>query len=88
MTAGICEETLFRGYLQRQFIALTKNAPAGIVGSAVLFGAAHGYQGIWKATLIAFGGSILGTAAYLRKSTRPGMVAHFLQDLLGGLMRH
>jgi membrane protease YdiL (CAAX protease family) len=25
VTAGICEETIFRGYLQRQFIALTKN---------------------------------------------------------------
>ena len=23
VTAGICEETIFRGYLQRQFIALT-----------------------------------------------------------------
>jgi len=28
VTAGICEETIFRGYLQRQFITLTKSAPA------------------------------------------------------------
>ena len=28
LTAGICEETLFRGYLQKQFMALTKNAAA------------------------------------------------------------
>src|SRR5271157_5063375 len=27
VTAGICEETIFRGYLQRQFMALTKSAP-------------------------------------------------------------
>src|SRR5262249_44105389 len=26
ITAGICEETLFRGYLQRQFTALTRSA--------------------------------------------------------------
>src|SRR6266850_8496454 len=31
ITAGICEETVFRGYLQRQFMALTKSVPAGIL---------------------------------------------------------
>ena len=31
VTAGICEETIYRGYLQRQFMALTKSAPAGIL---------------------------------------------------------
>jgi membrane protease YdiL (CAAX protease family) len=43
VTAGICEETIFRGYLQRQFMALTKSAPAGIFLSAIAFGAAHAY---------------------------------------------
>src|SRR5882757_2977347 len=28
VTAGICEEALYRGYLQRQFMALTKSVPA------------------------------------------------------------
>src|SRR5713226_850185 len=36
VTAGICEETIFRGYLQRQFMALTKSAPAGILLAAVV----------------------------------------------------
>ncbi len=31
VSAGICEETIFRGYLQRQFMAWTKSAPAGIL---------------------------------------------------------
>jgi membrane protease YdiL (CAAX protease family) len=88
LTAGICEETLYRGYLQRQFIAFTKNVPAGIFLSVVLFGAAHGYQGLWKAGLITGGGVILGAAAYWRRSVRPGMIAHTVQDLIGGLMRH
>ena len=52
VTAGICEETVFRGYLQRQFIALTKNVPAGILLSAVAFGAAHAYQGLRMVILI------------------------------------
>jgi len=38
VTAGICEETIFRGYLQRQFMALTQSAPAGILLSAAAFG--------------------------------------------------
>jgi len=42
LTAGLCEEVLFRGYLQKQFAALTNNAVLGIVLSAMLFGVAHG----------------------------------------------
>src|SRR6202140_3942648 len=41
ISAGICEEALYRGYLQRQFIAFTGNVTAGIVLSAAAFGAAH-----------------------------------------------
>jgi membrane protease YdiL (CAAX protease family) len=52
VTAGICEETIFRGYLQRQFMALTKSAPAGILLSAAAFGAAHAYQGFRMVILI------------------------------------
>jgi membrane protease YdiL (CAAX protease family) len=88
LTAGVCEEAIFRGYLQKQFISIFRNVPAGILCSAVLFGAAHGYQGLWRAVLIGISGVILGTAAYWRKSTRPGMIAHVAQDLIGGLARH
>jgi uncharacterized protein len=87
LTAGLCEEVLFRGYLQQQFTTLTNNAAFGILLSAALFGVAHGYQGLTKAMLIGFTGAILGAAAYWRKSTRPGMFAHAAQDLLGGLMQ-
>jgi hypothetical protein len=88
VTAGICEEALFRGYLQRQFIAVTKNVPAGIVLSAVLFGAAHLYQGVAQALQIGVLGVMGGMLAYWCKSVRPGMIAHALQDILGGLVRH
>jgi membrane protease YdiL (CAAX protease family) len=30
-SAGICEEAVYRIYLQKQFIALTRNVPAGII---------------------------------------------------------
>jgi len=92
ITAGICEETIFRGYLQHQLISLTKNIPTGIFLSAVVFGAGHIYQGFRRAILIILFGLMFGILAHWRKSTRPGMIAHAWHDcfsgLLGGVLRH
>ena len=88
ISAGICEEAVFRGYLQKQFAALTKSIPAGIVLSASVFGAAHSYQGLAKALQIGVLGVLLGLLAYWRRSLRPGMISHTLQDVLGGFVRH
>ncbi len=85
VTAGICEETIFRGYLQRQFTALTKNASAGIFISAAAFGAAHAYQGVRMVILISLFGAMFGILAYWRGTVRPGMIAHAWQDSLGGI---
>ena len=74
VTAGICEEAIFRGYLQRQFMALTQNPAAGIILSALAFGAAHAYQGFRMVILIAIYGSMFGVLAYWRGTTRPGMI--------------
>lgn len=92
ISAGICEETIFRGYLQRQFIAFTRSAPVGIVLSAAAFGAAHAYQG-WRMTiLIGIYGLMFGVLAYWRGNIRPGMMVHAWQDsfsgILGSLLRH
>jgi membrane protease YdiL (CAAX protease family) len=86
VTAGICEETIFRGYLQRQFMALTKSAPAGILLSAAAFGAAHAYQGFRMAILIGLYGAMFGILAYWRGSVRPGMIAHAWNDSLHGVL--
>ncbi len=86
VTAGICEETIFRGYLQRQFMALTKSAPAGILLSAATFGAAHAYQGFRMVILIALYGAMFGILAYWRGSVRPGMIAHAWNDSLNGVL--
>jgi uncharacterized protein len=86
VTAGICEETIFRGYLQRQFMALTNSAPAGILLSAAAFGAAHAYQGFRMVILIGLYGAMFGILAYWRGSVRPGMIAHGWQDSLNGVL--
>jgi hypothetical protein len=88
-TAGICEEILFRGYLQRQFAALTKSTAAGLILQGVAFGLAHGYQGKKYMLIIAVYGCLFGLLVYWRRSLRPGITAHFVQDTLGGLVgRH
>jgi membrane protease YdiL (CAAX protease family) len=88
LTAGICEEAIYRGYLQRQFTAFTRNVPAGIILAAAAFGAAHAYQGIGRVVQIATLGAVLGILAYWRKTVRPGMIGHALQDLLALVAGH
>ncbi len=89
LSAGLCEELIFRGYFQRQFAALTRSAAGGILLQGIFFGAAHGYQGWRLMTVIAVFGTMFGLLAQWRQSTRPGMFAHALQDTLGGLLgRH
>jgi uncharacterized protein len=87
-SAGICEEAVYRGYFLRQFKALTRGAPAGILLAGILFGAAHSYLGLSQAIQIAFLGTMSGILAVWRRTVRPGMIAHALQDILGAIIRH
>jgi membrane protease YdiL (CAAX protease family) len=85
VTAGICEEVVFRGYLQRQFAALSKNVWAGIVLSGLIFGSAHGYEGARRMVLVGIYGMLFGLLAHFRRSLRPGMIAHAFHDGIMGL---
>jgi membrane protease YdiL (CAAX protease family) len=84
-TAGFCEETIFRGYLQKQFIAWSGSAVAGVLASAVVFGACHAYQGVKPAIVITVYGLMFGILAQVRKSMRPGMMAHAWHDTVSGI---
>ena len=90
--AGISEEAIYRGYLQRQFTALTQSVPAGVLISAAIFGGVHAYQGWSRAVVIAISAILFGAVAHWRGTVRPGMFAHGLQDaiapLLLKLLRH
>jgi hypothetical protein len=85
VSAGLCEETIFRGYLQKQFIAWTTSAPVGLALSAVIFGVCHIYQGARAVVVITVYGLLFGILAQRRKSLRPGMITHALHDTVGGL---
>jgi hypothetical protein len=84
ITAGICEEIIFRGYLQRQFAGITRSMLTGVLLSAVVFGAAHGYEGGPRMLLIGVYGLMFGLLAWWRKSLRPGMIAHAWHDAFSG----
>lgn len=84
-TAGFCEEIMFRGYLQQQFRAATRSTAAAIVLQAVVFGIAHAYQGGRRIILIAVYGVLFGMLAAWRKSLRPGMIGHAMQDSFSGI---
>jgi membrane protease YdiL (CAAX protease family) len=84
--AGISEEAIYRGYLQRQFTALTQSVPAGVLISAAIFGGVHAYQGFSRAVVIAISAILFGAVAHWRRTVRPGMFAHGLQDAIAPLL--
>ena len=84
-TAGFCEEIIFRGYLQRQFASMIGNIWLGMLSSAAVFGLSHAYEGHKRMILIAVYGALFGTLAILKKSLRPGMMAHAWHDSFAGV---
>jgi membrane protease YdiL (CAAX protease family) len=84
ISAGICEEFIFRGYLQRQLAAMTRSGTAGLVLQAVAFGVSHGYQGWKRVVIIAVLGVLYGLLARWRRSLVPGTIAHIWGDIYGG----
>ncbi len=85
-TAGFCEEIIFRGYLQRQFAAIGNSMLLGVLLSAAVFGASHGYEGVSRMILIGVYGLMFGLLAWWRNSLRPGMMAHAWHDAFSGVI--
>lgn len=84
-SAGFAEEVVFRGYLTQQLSAWTGSYKIALILQAIVFGLAHGFYGrVMLAIMLQ--GWLLGLLARWRKSLRPGMLAHGLQDSLGGIV--
>ncbi|MGH7729912.1 MAG: CPBP family intramembrane glutamic endopeptidase, partial [Candidatus Eiseniibacteriota bacterium] len=83
VTAGICEELLYRGYLiwyLDHWLALT---PAVLLAS-VVFGFGHAYQGPRGVAVTTMVGLFLGAIYLLTGSLAAGMVFHTLMDMHAG----
>ena len=86
ITAGFCEEVVYRGYLQAQLTALSASVAVGVLGQALLFGISHAYQGMKQVIVITVLGAIYGVLPLWRKSLRPNMIAHAWSDVFSGLL--
>lgn len=87
VTAGIVEETLWRGFLiwyLSQFMPVW----AAAILSAVGFGIAHGYQGLAKVPRITVVGSIFAGLYLLTGSLWLPIILHAAVDLLQGRLAH
>ena len=82
ITAGICEELLYRGFLVwalQHWVGLGWAAAV----SVIVFGAAHCYQGkdVVRPTV---GGVVLQGTALLTRSILPGILVHAMLDVMSG----
>lgn len=86
ISAGICEEFVFRGYFQQQFARATGRVWVGVAVSALLFGGAHGYEGVAGMLMITVYGALFSVLAIKRGSLRAGMIAHGWHDSITGIL--
>lgn len=86
LTAGVCEEILYRGFVTQYFSgSLGAAISLGTVGAwltaSLFFGLAHAYQGVTGIVRSGLGGLLLGVIAILSGGLLIPIVLHFLFDL-------
>jgi membrane protease YdiL (CAAX protease family) len=87
LTAGLCEELIFRGYLLQQLTAWTRMPIASIVIAALLFGSVHLYEGLGAILPLAALAVVYGfVVRHFKGDLRAVIVAHTLQDFLVGFI--
>ncbi|HEX6135291.1 MAG TPA: CPBP family intramembrane glutamic endopeptidase [Longimicrobiales bacterium] len=85
ISAGICEEVIYRGFLIHVLYGATGSLVIALLLSGGAFGVSHAYQqpaGALRATLL---GLILAIPLLLDGSIVPSIVAHTAVDVLSGL---
>jgi uncharacterized protein len=85
LSAGLCEEIAYRGYLLRQFQAWSGSAGIALVLQAVVYALAHLALPIEMVISVALLGLLLGGIAVWQKSLAPGMVVHAAVGVLAAL---
>ena len=87
ITAGVCEELAFRGFLQRQLHALSGNIVVAVFAQGVMFGLFHSYQGWTNVIVISVLGVLYGAMAAWRGNLRINVIAHAWSDIWGGWLQ-
>jgi membrane protease YdiL (CAAX protease family) len=87
VTVAICEELIYRGFVQRVFQDwLRGSVAAGVLGSAIYFAIAHLYQGRRGLASTFFVGLIFAAARAWTGSLLPPVAAHFVADITVGML--
>jgi membrane protease YdiL (CAAX protease family) len=83
ISAGICEEILFRGFLITYFCVVPFHAPvlAGLLLSSLFFGTGHLYQGFTGVVQTAIMGFVFGGIFLISGSLLIPMILHAAVDL-------
>jgi membrane protease YdiL (CAAX protease family) len=86
LTAALCEEVLYRGFLFEVILRASSSSVAALVGSSVFFALAHLYQGRKGAIVTLVLGAALAASRLWTGSLIPGMAAHLVVDLMAGFL--
>jgi len=84
ITAGLCEEFLYRGFAMAVLTHVGLQAWAVVLVSSVLFGLAHSYQGRGGIVMTVLIGLILGTSRLAYDSLVPAIFWHSAVDVVAG----
>lgn len=84
LTAGICEELLFRGFLLWVFAQVLPEYWQAALAQAALFGLAHAYQGARGVFTTFAVGVFLTGVVWVSGALWPAMLVHALLDLNSG----
>ncbi len=82
LTAGICEEVAFRGYLITRMRILGKNRNwiLPVFVASIIFGSGHSYQGLGGFIMMSVYGAFFAVLFIRTGSLWPCIIAHFFQD--------
>lgn len=86
LSAGLCEEFLYRGYALTVLSNLTGSTAIGVIVSTAAFGLAHAYQGKRGIAGTALFGLFFALVVVFWGSLWPCIIGHALQDLIGGVL--
>ena len=85
ITAGVCEEILYRGWLPWAFAGWAGSVLVGFLAAAAVFGLGHLYQGRNGVALTGLLGLALGATVAWTGSLVPGQALHVAVDIVNGI---
>ncbi len=85
ITAGVCEELVFRGFLIPALEVATGSLGLAVVLSCAVFGLLHSYQGMIGIVRTAVLGFVLAIPFLVTGSILPSMIAHAAFDVIAGI---